>query len=151
MRSRPFKIRFTINWKFHTNCLECQGNVREFYIVSSVGTLTARPIFTFYASNNVAWRKLIAIWGTQFHQTPVKGSKSPKTPKMLPPKGILQPNEKCLITFQRIEIDKKCQQTTYTKVTKTNRTAISFPVCRAPTGQNNFRLNINALNFASNS
>jgi hypothetical protein len=59
--------------------------------------------------------------------TCIKGSRIPKTAHNFSPDGCFKPKRKSRIIFEREEIDKQCQKTTYTKmgVEDSNSDAIS--------------------------
>ena len=60
------------------------------------------------------------------------GSFSPETTKIFPPVQKFEPNRRSQIIFKRLEIDKKCQQNTNTKLGSFFQNLESIFTCSAP-------------------
>jgi hypothetical protein len=73
------------------------------------------------------------LFGVSLMYACIKGSRIPKKKTQnFGPYGNFKPKRKCWITFERKEIDTRCQQTTNTKVGSRNRMVTSLPACHAP-------------------
>jgi hypothetical protein len=121
------------------NRLAGGGPTDRWYITSKTFLLYLALLYLFflvivYSPNGLTdlharWLKLrgspygSAFWGSHWYKITSWGSKTPNFGTRMP---NFQPNQYTLITFERWEIEEKCQRTTFTKSGSENRTVTSF-------------------------